>query len=106
MILSVLGIGFILLVGITNYLIILLIFSFIGCFIIVGFMLFQTIFSIKSSHLVEGGEKKTDYLKSFIRPTDIPEKEIIFHKENKICLDTFNDPNAGQIEEVHLPHKQ
>jgi len=56
--------------------------------------------------LIMGVDRLLDMMRTAVNVTgDAAITTIVAKSEKSISIETFNDPNAGQVEEVHLPHK-
>lgn len=73
--------------------------------IMLAMVLHQVGLPVEGIALIMGVDRLLDMMRTAVNVTgDGVITTIVAKKENSVNLDTFNDPNAGQIEEVHLPH--
>jgi Na+/H+-dicarboxylate symporter len=60
---------------------------------------------IEGIALIMGVDRLLDMMRTAVNVTgDAAITTIVARSEDKISMETFNDPKAGQVEEVHLPH--
>ena len=60
---------------------------------------------IEGIALIMGVDRLLDMMRTAVNVTgDAAITTIVARSEDKISMETFNDPTAGQVEEVHLPH--
>ncbi len=60
---------------------------------------------IEGIALIMGVDRLLDMMRTAVNVTgDATITTIVARTENKISMETFNDPKAGVLEEVHLPH--
>ena len=56
--------------------------------------------------LIMGIDRLLDMMRTAVNVTgDAAITTIVAKAENKISMETFNDPDADQVEEIHLPHE-
>ena len=101
--------------GITGYLtvIVMAVLASIGTagvpgvgLIMLAMVLHQVGLPVEGIALIMGVDRLLDMMRTAVNVTgDAVVTTVVARSENNIDLDTFNDPNAGQVEEVHLPHK-
>ena len=76
----------------------------------VGLIMLAMVFNqvglpIEGIALIMGVDRLLDMMRTAVNVTgDATITTIVARSENSISMDTFNDPNAGNIEDVHLPH--
>ena len=77
----------------------------------VGLIMLAMVFNqvglpVEGIALIMGVDRLLDMMRTAVNVTgDAAVTTIVARSENSISMDTFNDPNAGNVEEVHLPHK-
>jgi len=77
----------------------------------VGLIMLAMVFNqvglpIEGIALIMGVDRLLDMMRTAVNVTgDATVTTIVARSENSISMDIFNDPNAGNVEEVHLPHK-
>jgi len=55
--------------------------------------------------LIIGVDRLLDMIRTAVNVTgDSVVTTIVARTESSISMETFNDPNAGIVEEMHLPH--
>ena len=60
---------------------------------------------IEGIALIMGVDRLLDMMRTAVNVTgDATITTIVARSEDKISMETFNDPTAGHVEEVHLPH--
>ncbi|HIE39867.1 MAG TPA: dicarboxylate/amino acid:cation symporter [Thiomicrorhabdus sp.] len=60
---------------------------------------------IEGIALIMGVDRLLDMMRTAVNVTgDAAITTIVARSEDKISMETFNDPKAGMVEEVHLPH--
>ncbi len=60
---------------------------------------------IEGIALIMGVDRLLDMMRTAVNVTgDAAITTIVARSEDKISMETFNDPTAGHVEEVHLPH--
>ncbi len=60
---------------------------------------------IEGIALIMGVDRLLDMMRTAVNVTgDATITTIVARTEDKISMETFNDPKAGMVEEVHLPH--
>lgn len=75
--------------------------------IMLAMVLHQVGLPVEGIALIMGVDRLLDMMRTAVNVTgDGVITTIVAKKENSISLETFNDPNAGQVEEVHLPHRR
>ncbi|HHJ80637.1 MAG TPA: dicarboxylate/amino acid:cation symporter, partial [Candidatus Tenderia electrophaga] len=73
--------------------------------IMLAMVLNQVGLPIEGIALIMGVDRLLDMMRTAVNVTgDGVVTTIVARSENALNLDTFNDPNAGIVEEVHLPH--
>ena len=78
----------------------------------VGLIMLAMVFNqvglpIEGIALIIGVDRLLDMMRTAVNVTgDAAITTIVARSEGKLDMAVFNDPNAGQVEEVHLPHKQ
>ncbi len=78
----------------------------------VGLIMLAMVFNqvglpIEGIALIMGVDRLLDMMRTAVNVTgDATITTIVARSENSISMDTFNDPTAGNIEDVHLPHKE
>jgi len=74
--------------------------------IMLAMVLNQVGLPIEGIALIMGVDRLLDMMRTAVNVTgDATITTIVAKSEKSISLETFNDPKAGQVEEVHLPHK-
>jgi len=77
----------------------------------VGLIMLAMVFNqvglpVEGIALIMGVDRLLDMMRTAVNVTgDAAITTIVAKAENKISMETFNDPAAGQVEEVHLPHE-
>ncbi|GKT11451.1 MAG: hypothetical protein ISEC1_P0415 [Thiomicrorhabdus sp.] len=77
----------------------------------VGLIMLAMVFNqvglpIEGIALIMGVDRLLDMMRTAVNVTgDSAITTIVARSENSIDMDTFNNPNAGLIEDVHLPHE-
>ncbi len=78
----------------------------------VGLIMLAMVFNqvglpVEGIALIMGVDRLLDMMRTAVNVTgDAAITTIVARAEDKISMETFNDPTAGQVEEVHLPHPQ
>ena len=76
----------------------------------VGLIMLAMVFNqvglpVEAIALIMGVDRLLDMMRTAVNVTgDATITTIVARSENTLSLDTFNDPKAGHIEDVHLPH--
>ena len=76
----------------------------------VGLIMLAMVFNqvglpIEGIALIMGVDRLLDMMRTAVNVTgDATVTTIVARSENSISMETFNDPEAGLVEEVHLPH--
>jgi len=76
----------------------------------VGLIMLAMVFNqvglpVEGIALIMGVDRLLDMMRTAVNVTgDAVVTTVVARSENSISMDTFNDPNAGSIEDVHLPH--
>ena len=76
----------------------------------VGLIMLAMVFNqvglpVEGIALIMGVDRLLDMMRTAVNVTgDAAVTTIVARSEDSISMETFNDPNAGTIEEVHLPH--
>jgi len=74
--------------------------------IMLAMVLNQVGLPVEGIALIMGVDRLLDMMRTAVNVTgDAAITTIVAKSEKSISIETFNDPNAGQVEEVHLPHK-
>ena len=74
--------------------------------IMLAMVLHQVGLPVEGIALIMGVDRLLDMMRTAVNVTgDAVVTTVVARSENNIDLDVFNDPKAGQVEEVHLPHK-
>ncbi len=77
----------------------------------VGLIMLAMVFNqvglpVEGIALIMGVDRLLDMMRTAVNVTgDAVVTTVVARAEGKIDLDTFNDPRAGHLEEVHLPHE-
>ena len=77
----------------------------------VGLIMLAMVFNqvglpVEGIALIMGVDRLLDMMRTAVNVTgDATVTTIVARSENNISLDTFNNPRAGHIEDVHLPYK-
>ncbi len=77
----------------------------------VGLIMLAMVFNqvglpVEGIALIMGVDRLLDMMRTAVNVTgDATITTIVARVENKISLETYNDPTAGQLEAVHLPHE-
>jgi len=77
----------------------------------VGLIMLAMVFNqvglpIEGIALIMGVDRLLDMMRTAVNVTgDATITTIVARAEDKISMETFSDPAAGQVEEVHLPHE-
>jgi len=77
----------------------------------VGLIMLAMVFNqvglpVEGIALIMGVDRLLDMMRTAVNVTgDAAVTTIVARAEDKISMETFNDPAAGHIEEVHLPHE-
>ncbi len=77
----------------------------------VGLIMLAMVFSqvglpIEGIALIMGIDRLLDMMRTAVNVTgDAVITLIVAQSENNIAMEVFNDPNAGQLESIHLPHR-
>ncbi len=77
----------------------------------VGLIMLAMVFNqvglpVEGIALIMGVDRLLDMMRTAVNVTgDAAITTIVARAENKISMETFTDPAAGQMEEVHLPHE-
>jgi len=73
--------------------------------IMLAMVLNQVGLPVEGIALIMGVDRLLDMMRTAVNVTgDAVVTTIVARSENSISMETFNDPNAGIVEEVHLPH--
>ncbi len=78
----------------------------------VGLIMLAMVFNqvglpVEGIALIMGVDRLLDMMRTAVNVTgDAAVTTIVAQSENELCMETFNDPGAGVVEEVHLPHGQ
>jgi len=73
--------------------------------IMLAMVLNQVGLPVEGIALIMGVDRLLDMMRTAVNVTgDAAITTIVAKSEKSISIETFNDPNAGQVEEVHLPH--
>ncbi len=78
----------------------------------VGLIMLAMVFNqvglpIEGIALIMGVDRLLDMMRTAVNVTgDAAITTIVARSEDSISMDVFNDPNAGRVEDVHLPHKE
>ncbi|MFC1747875.1 dicarboxylate/amino acid:cation symporter [Pseudomonadota bacterium] len=73
--------------------------------IMLAMVLNQVGLPVEGIALIMGVDRLLDMMRTAVNVTgDAAVTTIVARSEKSIDMDTFNDPNAGIVEEVHLPH--
>jgi len=76
----------------------------------VGLIMLAMVFNqvglpVEGIALIMGVDRLLDMMRTAVNVTgDSAITTIVARSEDSISMETFNDPNAGNVEEVHLPH--
>ncbi len=76
----------------------------------VGLIMLAMVFNqvglpIEGIALIMGVDRLLDMMRTAVNVTgDATVSTVVARSEDKISMDVFSDPAAGQVEEVHLPH--
>ena len=76
----------------------------------VGLIMLAMVFNqvglpVEGIALIMGVDRLLDMMRTAVNVTgDATITTIVARAENKISMETFNDPDAGQIDDVHMPH--
>lgn len=74
--------------------------------IMLAMVLHQVGLPVEGIALIIGVDRLLDMMRTAVNVTgDAAVTTIVARSENSIDMDTFNNPEAGIVEEVHLPHK-
>ncbi len=74
--------------------------------IMLAMVLNQVGLPVEGIALIMGVDRLLDMMRTAVNVTgDAAITTIVAKSEKSISIETFNDPNAGQVEEVHLPHE-
>ena len=77
----------------------------------VGLIMLAMVFNqvglpVEGIALIMGVDRLLDMMRTAVNVTgDAAVTTMVARSEDSISMDIFNDPNAGVVEEVHLPHK-
>ncbi len=77
----------------------------------VGLIMLAMVFNqvglpVEGIALIMGVDRLLDMMRTAVNVTgDATITTIVARAENKISMETYNDPTAGHVEEVHLPHE-
>ncbi len=75
--------------------------------IMLAMVLNQVGLPVEGIALIMGVDRLLDMMRTAVNVTgDAAITTIVAKSEKSISIDTFNDPNAGQVEEIHLPHSK
>lgn len=78
----------------------------------VGLIMLAMVFNqvglpVEGIALIMGVDRLLDMMRTAVNVTgDAAVTTIVARNEDSISMDIFNDPNAGNVEDVHLPHLQ
>jgi len=78
----------------------------------VGLIMLAMVFNqvglpVEGIALIMGVDRLLDMMRTAVNVTgDAAVTAIVAQSENELCMETFNDPDAGVVEGVHLPHGQ
>jgi len=78
----------------------------------VGLIMLAMVFNqvglpVEGIALIIGVDRLLDMIRTAVNITgDATVTTIVARSEKSISMQTFNDPNAGNMEEIHLPHQQ
>jgi len=78
----------------------------------VGLIMLAMVFNqvglpVEGIALIMGVDRLLDMMRTAVNVTgDATITTIVARAEDKISMETYNDPTAGHVEEVHLPHKE
>ena len=73
--------------------------------IMLAMVLNQVGLPVEGIALIMGVDRLLDMMRTAVNVTgDAAITTIVAKSEKNISMETFHDPNAGQVEEVHLPH--
>lgn len=78
----------------------------------VGLIMLAMVFNqvglpVEGIALIIGVDRLLDMIRTAVNITgDAAVTTIVARSEDSISMDTFNDPHAGSVEDVHLPHQQ
>ena len=76
----------------------------------VGLIMLAMVFNqvglpVEGIALIMGVDRLLDMMRTAVNVTgDAAVTTIVAHSENELALEIYNDPKAGAVEEVHLPH--
>jgi len=75
--------------------------------IMLAMVLHQVGLPVEGIALIMGVDRLLDMMRTAVNVTgDAAITTIVARTENSISVETFNDPGAGHVEEVHLPHAE
>lgn len=75
--------------------------------IMLAMVLNQVGLPVEGIALIMGVDRLLDMMRTAVNVTgDAAITTIVAKSEDSISIETFNDKNAGQVEEVHLPHEK
>jgi Na+/H+-dicarboxylate symporter len=78
----------------------------------VGLIMLAMVFNqvglpVEGIALIMGVDRLLDMMRTAVNVTgDAVVTTVVAQSENELSMETFSDPNAGLVEEVHLPHEQ
>jgi len=78
----------------------------------VGLIMLAMVFNqvglpVEGIALIMGVDRLLDMMRTAVNVTgDAAVTTIVARSEDSISMDTFNDPDAGVVEEVHMPHSE
>ncbi|VAX10338.1 Proton/glutamate symporter @ Sodium/glutamate symporter [hydrothermal vent metagenome] len=76
----------------------------------VGLIMLAMVFNqvglpVEGIALIMGVDRLLDMMRTAVNVTgDAAVTTIVARSENELCMETFNDPSAGTVEEMRLPH--
>ncbi len=74
--------------------------------IMLAMVLNQVGLPVEGIALIMGVDRLLDMMRTAVNVTgDAAITTIVAKSENSISIETFNDPDAGHVDEVHLPHQ-
>jgi Na+/H+-dicarboxylate symporter len=77
----------------------------------VGLIMLAMVFNqvglpVEGIALIMGVDRLLDMMRTAVNVTgDAVVTTVVAQSEDELSMETFNDPNAGSVEEVHLPHE-
>jgi len=73
--------------------------------IMLAMVLNQVGVPVEGIALIMGVDRLLDMMRTAVNVTvDAVITTVVASSEKSISMETFNDPNAGMVEDVHLPH--